>query len=201
MPLPFFETLRALLQEDGTVTVGELLDAAGEQTYGLLVLLLALPSLIPAVNVPAAPVGGAFIMGLGWQMAKGHEHPRVPERLQRYELHKGRVKEALARLEQLMSQVKWDRLEKRALPKRSMGFLLMWTAFLLAIPVPLPLGNILPAGTLCVQGIALLEERPALGWMGAAGALGITLYFGLSFGAIVKALSAGYHRVVRWMHA
>jgi hypothetical protein len=201
MALPFFETLRDLLAEEGTVTVGELLDAAGEQTYGLLVVLLALPSLIPAVNVPAAPVGGAFIMGLGWQMARGRVHPSVPVRLQRFELHRGRVKEALARMEGLLSRLRWQRQEKRALPQRWMGLLLFVTGFLLAIPVPLPLGNILPAGTLCLQGFALLEERPALGWLGALGALGIALYFALSFGAILKALTAGIHQVLRWAHA
>jgi hypothetical protein len=200
MPQPFFETLRGLLEEEGTVTIGELLDAAGEQTYGFLVLLLALPSLIPAVNVPAAPVGGAFIMGLGWQMARGAVHPVVPARLQRYEIHRGRVKEALARLEDLMRRMRWERLEKRALPHRWMGLLLVWTGLLLALPVPLPLGNILPAGTLCVQGLALLEERPALGWLGAAGAFGITLYFGLSFGAILKGLRGAFHVVQRWVH-
>lgn len=183
------------------MTVGELLDAAGEQTYGLLVVLLALPSLIPAVNVPAAPVGGAFIMSLGWQMARGEEHPRVPERLQRYELHRGRVKEALARLENIMARLRWERLEKRALPQRWMGLLLVWTGFLLALPIFLPLANILPAAVLCIQGVALMEERPALGWVGAAGALGITVYFIVSFGAVVKGLQSVFHAVQRWVHA
>ncbi len=201
MPLPFFETLRGLLEEEGTVTVGELLDAAGEQTYGLLVVLLALPSLIPAVNVPAAPVGGTFIMSLGWQMAKGHEHPRVPERLQRYELHRGRVKEALARLEQIMSKLRWERLEKRALPLRWMGLLVIWTGFLLALPILLPLANILPAAVLCIQGVALMEERPALGWLGTAGALGITIYFVVYFGAVLKGMQGVIHMVQHWVHA
>ena len=201
MPQPFFETLRSLLREDRTLTLGEFMDRAGEQTYGFMVLLLALPSLIPAVNVPAAPVGGGAIMALGWQMAKGEEHPWIPERLQKMELHRGRIEEAMARLEALLGKVRWQRLERRPLSHRWMGLLIAWTGLLLAVPVPLPLGNILPAGVLCLQGLALLEERPALGWLGAFASLGVTLYFVLSFGAVVETFRKGALSFVHWIRA
>ena len=149
-------------------------------------MLLALPSLIPGVNVPAAPLGGGAIMTLGWQMLRGKEHPWVPARAQRMELHPGRIKEALARLEGMLGTLGWDRLERRPLSKRWMGLLVLWTGLLLAVPVPLPFGNILPAGALCLQGSALLEERPVLGWIGVALALGITAYFALSADLLLR---------------
>ena len=62
-----------------------------------------------------------------------------------------------------------------------------WTAVLLAVPVPLPFGNILPAAILALLGAALVEERPAWGWLGAAAALGNTLYFAASFDLIAMA--------------
>jgi hypothetical protein len=68
-----------------------------------------------------------------------------------------------------------------------MGLLIAWTAFLLAIPVPIPFGNILPAAVLVLLGAALLEERPSWGWIGAGGSVGISIYFGLSFDLIAKA--------------
>ncbi len=191
MPRPFFETLRSLLDAEGTLTLGEFMDRAGEQTYGFMVLLFAMPSLIPGLNVVGAPVGGGVIMRMGWQMAKGQPHPWVPERLQALELHKGRLQDALARLEHLFSKVRWERFEQRPLARRWMGLLLMWTGFLLALPVPLPFGNIAPAGVLMVQGVALLEERPLLGWLGAMGSLAVTIYFALSAKLILTELRRG----------
>ena len=200
MPQPFFETLRSLLAEDRTLTLGEFMDKAGEQTYGFLVLLLALPGLIPAVNVVGAPVGGGAIMRLGWQMAKGQPHPWVPLRLQAMELHKGRIQEALARLEDLLSRLRWQRFERRPLSRRWMGVLLMWTGFLLFLPVPLPFGNIAPAVALGVQGVALLEERPLLGWLGTLGSVAVTLYFALSANLIVREVLRVARWLLHWIH-
>ncbi|HJV22785.1 MAG TPA: exopolysaccharide biosynthesis protein [Holophagaceae bacterium] len=193
MPQPFFETLRSLLEEEGTLTLGEFMDRAGEQTYGFMVLLMALPGLVPGVNVVGAPVGGGIIMRMGWQMAKGQPHPWVPDRLQALELHKGRIQDALARLEDLLAKVRWQRFERRPISRRWMGLLLAWTGFLLALPVPLPFGNIAPAGVLVLQGVALLEERPVLGWLGALGSLAVTVYFALSAKLIVTELRRGIH--------
>ena len=74
-PQPFFQTLHALLGAEGEITLGELLEAAGEQTYGFLVLLLALPNLVPGLNLGLAPVGGIGLIGLGAQLAWGTPHP------------------------------------------------------------------------------------------------------------------------------
>ncbi len=196
---PLFETLDELLAEHGPITVEDLVEVAGEQTAGLLVLLLALPSLVPVVDVPAAPFGGAAIVGLGWRMARGAATPWLPERIRTLELRKGRVKETLARVERVMTRLGLDRLERRPLPQRWMGALLVWTGLLLAIPIPLPLGNIFPAATLAILGIALLEERPGLAWIGALASLGVTLYFALSAELIVHELRRGFSRLGAWL--
>lgn len=195
-PKPFFEALDDLLAEDGRITLGELVEVAGEQTVGLLVLLLALPSLVPVVDVAAAPLGGAAIIGLGWRMARGDAKPWLPERIREMELRKGRVKESLARVESVMARLRLDQLERRPVSQRWMGALIAWTGVLLAIPVPLPFGNILPAATLAILGIALLEERPGLGWIGALASLGITLYFALSADLIVREIRRGFYLLV-----
>jgi hypothetical protein len=187
---PFFEVIHDLLDLQERVTLGQVLDAAGEQTYGLLVLLLSLPSLIPGLNVGAAPVGGLGIMALGCQMAVGVPSPWVPQRVKAQELHRGRIKDGLARVESLLDRFRLREAKRRPLNHGWMGLLIAWTAFLLAIPVPIPFGNILPAAVLVLLGAALLEERPSWGWLGAAGAIGITIYFGLSFDLIVKGIRA-----------
>ena len=196
-PKPFFETLHALLDTEGEITLGGLLDAAGEQTYGLLVLLLSLPNLIPGLNLGLAPVGGAGLMALGAQLAWGRPHPWVPKRIQAQPIHKGRIKEALAKLEAQLNRFRWQGAMRRPLNPRWMGAGIAWTGFLLALPVPLPFGNQLPAAILCLLGAALLEERPAWAWIGAAATFANTFYFASSFGLILRAFTRAFHALVK----
>ena len=190
-PRPFFRLLGKLLDREPEVTLGHVADVAAEQTCGLLVLLLALPGLIPGLNVGAAPLGGAGIMLIGLQMARGTPRPWLPPRLRRVVLHKGKVKAALARLESALERFRAHRGKRRALNLRWTGVLILWIGLLLAVPVPLPFANILPAAVLCLVGAALLEERPVWGWLGLACALVTTGYFLLSFhlvGAVARPL-------------
>lgn len=189
---PFFQALHDLLDDQqGEIPLGQLVDTAGEQTYGLLVLFLALPSLIPGLNAGAAPVGGLVILLLGIQMTKGIPRPWIPAKVRHQRLHKGRIKNALAKLEQALSKLRLQDSSRRALNPQWTGALIAWTGLLLALPIPLPFGNILPALVLCLLGAALLEERHSWGWLGAAGSLVITIYFGLSFNLIAKACLSG----------
>lgn len=178
------------------MTLGELLEEAGEQTYGLLVLMLSLPNLIPGLNVGLAPVGGIGLIGLGAQLAWGVPHPWVPARIQAQKLHKGRIKNALAAFELQLNRFRWRGATRRPLGRRWVGLCILWTGFLLAIPVPLPFGNQLPAAILCLLGAALLEERPTWAWIGAAGSLANTLYFAYSFDLITRAFVKAFHAIV-----
>ena len=63
-PKPFFETLHALLDAEGEITLGELLDAAGEQTYGLLTLLLSMPTGAAAANLTLQNGGIPYLLTL-----------------------------------------------------------------------------------------------------------------------------------------
>jgi hypothetical protein len=194
---PFFETLHALLDAEGEVTLGELLDAAGEQTYGFLTLLLSLPNLVPGLNLGLAPVGGIGLMALGIQMAWGTPHPWVPQRIQAQPIHKGRIKNALAKLEVQLDRLRWHGAARRPIHHRWAGTCIAWTGFLLAIPVPLPFGNQLPAAILCLMGAALLEERPTWAWIGAIASLANTLYFAFSFDLILRAFAKAFHAMVK----
>ncbi len=191
----FFEKLHLRLDAEEGLTLGIFVEEAGDQTFGLMVLLLSLPSLIPGLNVPMALLGGLATIGLGLQMAVGSGKPALPARLKRQRIHKGKIKEALATFERQL-----DRLPsgpRRPLPRRWMGLWVAWTAFLLFIPVLLPFGNIFPAAVLCLLGAALMEERPLWGWLGIAGSLGVTVYFSFSFDLILKSL----HRLLHYLHA
>jgi hypothetical protein len=195
-PKPFFQTLHALLDEEGTITLGELLDTAGGQTYGLLVLLLSLPNLIPGLNIGLAPVGGVALVALGVQLLWGTRHPWIPRRLQAQNIHKGHIKHGLALLEAQLNRFRWRGAIRKPLDGRWMGFLIAWSGFLLAIPVPLPFGNQLPAAILVLLGSALLEERPGWAWIGFAATIGNTLYFASSFQLIARGLVKAFETLV-----
>ncbi|BDU78103.1 exopolysaccharide biosynthesis protein [Mesoterricola sediminis] len=191
-PRPFFSVLHELLDSKPEVTLEDLLAVAGPRTYGLLVLVLSLPSLVPGLNLGLAPVGGTAVAALGLQLAWGADRPWIPRRLRRLPLHKSGLKDGLARVEGVL-----DRFASRAvLPMpvnaRGTGALVAWTGLLLAIPVPLPFGNILPAAVLCLLGAAILEERPAWAWVALAAAAANTVYFLGSANLILKAI----HRLV-----
>lgn len=183
---PFFQTLHALLEEDGDVSLRELLKAAGEQTYGLLILLLGLTSFIPGVSI----VGGLALMVLGLQMAWGVPSPWLPERMQAFKLHRGKIKATLARLEVWLLRLENGPVARRPIHQRGLGLVVVWTAFLLALPVPVVFvgGNALPAAAVCLMGAALLEERPGWAWLGVLGSAGTTVYLFMSFDLLLKGL-------------
>ena len=192
-PLSLFRLLDRLLETEGTVSVRELLDVAKEQTYGLALLILALLTFIPGVaNVLSL---GTLVLGL--QLWWGRSHPWLPEALQRHELQRGHVKALFAQVEARLAWLGARTAPRRAPGRRLLGFLVSWTAFLAALPVPLPLANVLPAIGLVLYGVALLEEWPLLTWLGAGFSLLTTVYFALSGRLLWAALKAALHALIR----
>lgn len=188
---PLFTALDELLDQDGSVSLGELLDKAGEQIYGLAVLLLALATFIPGVaNFISL---GTMLVGL--QMMLGMPHPWIPGRIQSFEMKRGRIKETLARVEGYLAPLRLKRAPRRPVNPRLLGFIVFWTAFLAALPLWLPLSNILPAAALVLLGMALLEEWALLMWLGLIGSLVTTMYFALSIRELIQMAA----RLFQWI--
>lgn len=178
---PFFGFLHELLDRHPHLTLGRLLDEAGEQVWGLTVLFLALLTFIPGV----ANVLSLATLVVGLQMLWGSPHPWLPARLQAQEVHPGRTKELLAAIERRLGWLLESRSDRRRPSLRFTGFLVAWTAFLAALPLLLPFANVAPAIALILLGIALLEEWPLLAWLGAACSLATTIYFAFSIQQII----------------
>jgi len=185
-PLSLFRLLDQLLEEDGTVSVRELLEHAGEQTYGLALLILALLTFIPGV----ANVLSLGTLALGLQLWWGRDHLWLPERIKSFEMQRGRVKQLLAQVEAKLSWLGTRTTPRQSPSRRALGFLVTWTAFLAALPVLLPFANVLPAIGLVLFGSAMVEEWPLLTWLGAAFSLVTTIYFAFSAGLIVETVKA-----------
>jgi hypothetical protein len=191
-PLSLFRVLDQLLEVDGTVSIQELLDQAGEQTYGLALLILALLTFIPGV----ANLLSLGTLALGLQLWWGRSHLWLPRTLQRFEMQRGRVKELLAHVEARLAWLGARTAPRKAPGRRTLGFLVSWTAFLAALPVILPFANVLPAIGLVLFGVSLLEEWPLLAWLGAGFSLVTTIYFALSAGLVLEAIRAVFHAVM-----
>lgn len=188
-PRPFFSALHELLDSQEEPTLGRLLHAAGEQAWGLAVLFLALLTFLPGV----ANILSLATLVLGLQMAWGAPHPWLPRRLQEHPLHHGRIKHLLARIEARLAWLSRGTRIRRAPSQRFLGLLVALTAFLAALPAPLPFANVLPAAALILYGVALLEEWPQLTWIGLLLTLGTALYFLLSAEVAWRALRALMH--------
>ena len=178
---PFFGFLHELLDRHEHLTLGRILDEAGEQVWGLSVFFLALLTFIPGV----ANVLSLATLVVGLQMLWGAPHPWLPKRLQDQEIHHGRTKDLLAAIERRLAWLLRQRTTRRKPSLRFAGFLVAWTAFLAALPLLLPFANVLPAVALILLGVALLEEWPFLAWVGAACSLGVTIYFAFSIQQII----------------
>lgn len=186
---PFFMALHELLDRNPVIPLGQLLQEAGDQVWGLTVLLLALLTFIPGV---ANLVGLATLL-VGVGMMRKAPHPWLPSRLRAQELHRGRVKELLAKVESRLAWLASSRRVRRSPSQRFLGFLVAWSAFLALLPIPLPFANFLPAVALVLFGVALLEEWPSLAWYGAAISLGATVYFAFSIRQLLFMLEGLWH--------
>ena len=139
---------------EGDVTVRRLILEMGSGAYGLILLILTLPVLIPVPAVPTGVVCGTIIAAFAVRMAFGFVHP--PRWVLRRRLPRGWITKAVT-----MAHPHLDRMERRLrtrLPFLTSAASTRWLAsvILLAailIILPIPLGNALPA--LGVIGIAL----------------------------------------------
>lgn len=183
---PFFNALHDLLDRHESLSLGRLLDEAGEQSWGLIILALSMFTFIPGV----ANILSIATLVVGFQMWWGYPHPWLPKSVQKITLHRGKIKDMLAKIEARLEWLAKRRGTRRAPSQKFTGFLITWTAFMAALPIPLPGANVLPAVALILFGVSLLEEWPSIGWLGFFLSLGNTLYFALSFDLALRAMHA-----------
>ena len=153
------------------VSVGEALDTASEKGFGLLLTLLALPTLIPVLPPGTAAILGAFIAFLGLQRFAGLHRPWVPAFVRRWLIPSRTAHFLLERGIPLLR-----RLEGRSRPRPASpdgpaaprpGYELMSrvaaliaAAMGLIMATPLPFLNTLPALVGLLIGVGLVKTDP-----------------------------------------
>jgi hypothetical protein len=146
------------------ITLGDMADAFGDRAFGLLVLLLLLPSLLPGM----ASVFGVPVLILGVQMGLGRRTPSLPAFMARQSIRRA----DLLRLAGASS--KWlGKIERYVRPRpgffvspagdRLFGWLTAYSALMLILPGPGTNGP--PAFGNIVMALGLIEhDNRVMGW-------------------------------------
>src|SRR6056297_3424501 len=169
LSLPILRTSRSQ-HLAGTLTLGNLLSELGEASFGWAIVVFSLLTLLPL------PPGATLITALPLlvttgQMMLGYPHVKLPERLARLSIEQEKLRRTVLRLRPVTRRLervltlRYSALFARR-NERPMGLLLFVIAF--ALFLPLPLSGWLPAISLFVVGVGLVERDGLVSLLGLA---------------------------------
>jgi hypothetical protein len=198
------EDLRLLLtsQDGQQLTLGRLFDAMGDRGFGLVLMLLSLPSALPVPAPGYSTPFGIMLILLALQMMAGRHRPWMP-----LWAKKIRISEGLANTMLKGAAAFFTRIEHLIKPRWSWasgrgghffaGFIVLSMGLLMALPIPGT--NTAPAGVIFLVGVALTEEDGL--FMAAASALGaaVTALYGLILYVAFYLGAGGVSEAVRLM--
>jgi hypothetical protein len=144
------------------LTMGDIVAALEDRTFGLLMLLLALPNCPPMPGIPfVSTVTGTPLAFFAAQLALGQRTPWLPERLLRRSIGRAELLRVLETIAPYVKRV--ERLLKHRLPRLATGRgerAAAAVAFLLAVilALPIPGGNLLPAWAIVFFALGIIER-------------------------------------------
>jgi hypothetical protein len=187
MHLRFSQELKPLIERSATqsVTLAELLAETSEQSFGLVMALLALPFLLP-MPPGISTISGSGCILLGLQMLAGWKAPWLPKRIAQMKLPQAFM-EKLLKLVQSITKL----LEKFVRPRmpwlannptiwRINGLCICWLAILLMLPIPLT--NPIPTVGILLFVFAMLEADGLL----------MCVSYGMTFVITAAVFGVGY---------
>ena len=173
----------------GPVSIGQLRDAMGDRSFAALLVLFA------AINLLPLPPGATLVFGLplvlvSTQMVLGYRTAWLPQALLRksisldlFRRSTARMVPQLERLERVVRPRRWP-FYSQGSADRTIGVIALILS--LAVTLPIPLGNWLPAFAIAMIGVALSERDGGL--LAAGVALGLLSF--LVIAAVVGAAGA-----------
>lgn len=157
------DILHEFLDGDGDerLTLGGLMDAMGDRAYGMLLLIFALPNMLPLGIPGLTSVLGTPLFVFAAQLAVGRPTPWIPEWLANRSASRAQVLPIAKRFLPYL-----DRAEKLLRPRwpvltgpvgeRVIGAVCFLLGVIIALPIPL--GNILPSFAVSILALAVLER-------------------------------------------
>ena len=167
--------------EDGaSVTMQTIMDRVSVKSFGILLVILAIPSAMPVPAPGYSIPGGIALLLLGAQIFRRRDYPWLPKRVLEKEVHVGKkprlVKSMVFSLRFLEFFIR-PRLAfvfTNPLTLRFLALVVMLCGLSMCIPVPLT--NTAPAFGVFLIGLGMLEEDGFLSGLGAlAGIIGLML--------------------------
>lgn len=207
---PLSKKLEQLLATNSTaegVTLNGLLERTEGRGFYLVVILLALPFIVP-VSIPGvSTVLGLSVALLSFKLAFGAT-PRLPNFMGKRRLTpafyqkvvRGSVK-VLRFVERFARPRRTPWMATR--PARFVNALLMtFMGLLLAMPFPPlpPLTNALPCYCIILLSASMMEEDGVLIWFAYALSLGTVVYLGVNVLLIVEAAKKSIELIQRWFN-
>ncbi len=185
-------------EHGSTITLGGLVALLGDRAFGMMLLLLAIPNVIPMPGLSTA-VGIPMIL-LGGQMAVGMRQPWLPRRLAAVGFDRdaflGVVRRVLPHVVRVERHLK-PRLPQftEALAERLLGLVIIVLAGVLSLPIVF--GNLPPAIGIGLIALGLIERDGAFVLAGLVASV-----LGLAFvSAVVLGLGGAAWLLVRGLFA
>ncbi|MGH2453913.1 MAG: exopolysaccharide biosynthesis protein [bacterium] len=186
-PPPDTESVSAVLDQllvtDTDVTVGEIFERVAGRGYGLLMILLGLPMLIPILPPGASTIVGPIYMLLAVQLIVGLGRPWLPRWLRRRELSQRSVQGfrrrgiPLVRRLERFSRPRFSVLNNAVMTRLAAVVIFCMGVILLS---PAPFLNTLPALAVMMIGVGFLNDD------------GIFLLVGIVLGVVALGILAAY---------
>ncbi len=173
------------VHNNDSLSLAELMNRIAERGFGLLFVILALPTLFPLLPPGSAATIGFIYILIGVQMLFGRTSPWLPQRVRSYHLSEqtaNKLRERSVRVFKIVerfSSPRWLFMEK-IFVLRFVALTIVLLGFILL--TPLPFMNTLPALAVLLLGTGLLNRDGVLLLLGLLISFGLFsfIYFGLS---------------------
>ncbi|MGV2186633.1 exopolysaccharide biosynthesis protein [Rhizobium rhizogenes] len=175
--------------------MGDLLARMGDQGIAVVLLVFAIPAIVPTPGIPAGLLFGTALSLLSVQIMAGSQRLSLPKRLSRVSVPRSVVEQTAKRGAPILVRLESFTKPRGTLLVRSgtrpvLGFVVFVVGLLIALPIPF--GNIMPG--LSILMIALgMAQRDAV----AIGA-GILVTI-LAILVSAATLMGGWWLVAEWM--
>jgi hypothetical protein len=189
---PLSEVVRELASSDAaTLSLGEVVEAFGASALAGLILIFGLACALP-LPPGATTVFGLPLVFLSPQLMFDHPAPWLPRRLRERRMPMADLRGALQKMTPWLTRMEAVSRPRLAFfvgvsGRRLMG--LICTVFALVLILPIPLGNMLPAATVSVLSLALIQRDGAIAMAGyafAAASVGVLVLAASLVGAVIK---------------
>ena len=157
------EVIDSILRDtnEGSITLGDLVACTGERGFGVMMVILGLPMMIPILPPGSSTIVGPIYAIFAVQMLRGAQSPWVPRGLRDRVLSATAVRILRERgVPLIRAAERWSRprgiwFAERLVVRLVGGMLLLMGLILLG---PFPLLNTPPAISVMLMGIALLND-------------------------------------------